>query len=207
MRSKSSTFLKHNSDSIDFNYISNIYNPIRRNPVNPKVYRSYDITNQNPIENQRREMKSACFKRYNTTTQISNLPGCIKRNSSEINDDQKPIVVPDNQSHHFKQYRDYRTNIDCLPGCPKNPPQKADMKRDRIKRLEHLVTDIFNVNTNSNMPTEASITTINTHGNTFNVSSRKRENYNKIFADSIEAEYKPCIRRTTARNKSQIQII
>lgn len=206
MRSKSSTHLKYNSDSKEFNYISNISNPMRRNPVNPKVYRSYDITNTNKPESQRREIKSVCFKKYDTTSQISNLPGCIKRNTNEINDDKKPIVIPDNQSHHFKRFRDHRTNVYCLPGCTKNPPKT--MQRNKLLKHEHLDTDIFNVKSNTNMPpTESSIKTINANGNTFNVSSCRKENYNKIFGSTSETEFKPSIRRATIRNRSQIQII
>ena len=89
------------------------YNPITNN--NPKIDGFYE-----DINSKRRQHADTQFSRYKTTTQIYNLPGGIKRNINEINDDKKlydtkPFYKLEHPSYSIKVYDDYKSNVSCLP--------------------------------------------------------------------------------------------
>ncbi len=56
------------------------------------------------------------FKKYESTSQIASLPGCVKRASDDILDDKKYINRSSNKSFCAKVVRDYKSNVACLPG-------------------------------------------------------------------------------------------
>jgi len=80
------------------------------------------------------------------TTQIVNLPGGIKRNVKEIKDDEKSGIKKLNHSNYSKLIKDFKSNIECLPG---KMVHGKDYEKNRVcsaKRFE--TNDIFNKNNN-----------------------------------------------------------
>ena len=68
----------------------------------------------------KRQLKNGLFTHYKTTTQIVNLPGGVKRNQSDINDDKtmmeiKPKGKLIHPSFSLKVEGDFKSNISCLP--------------------------------------------------------------------------------------------
>lgn len=217
MRCKSSSRIQYNKESDAFNYISNIPVRPRNKKTNPKVYKSFDLSDSAKPEPYRRSIKETTYKKYDTTSQISNLPGCIKRNQNEINDDKKPRIISDSESHNLKMYRDYRSNISCLPGCQKNEYKDNPHIRNSIQR--YVENDIFNTKPMSAIPTQSNVqsTSLTTNynklnQNSFNTSNSKRGSYNTIFGDynSNSNNYNQQsagIKRFNMKNRSQVQIL
>ena len=68
----------------------------------------------------KRQLKNGLFTHYKTTTQIVNLPGGIKRNQNDINDDKsmmeiKPKIKLIHPSFSLKVEGDFKSNVSCLP--------------------------------------------------------------------------------------------
>jgi hypothetical protein len=67
------------------------------------------------------------------------LPGGIKRESSQINDDTKPIMR-NNYAFTAKMAKDYNSNVSCLPCRLENNPVPRAFSPSR----NYQKTDIFN---------------------------------------------------------------
>lgn len=206
-RNRSSACLRCNQNSKEFGIISNV--PLKRNAkptINPTFYSSYNITepSMSTVEN-KRLLKPAYFKKYDNTTQISYLPGAVKRGSTEIKDDIKSNNYPRENTYSFKEkvFREHNTNIACLPGCKVN---KEERKVNLVapNDIKYRANDIFNVDNARNYN--------NDFNNTFNVSHKKRFNGSRKLYGASDMnncylnEYQGGIRRGY-KNVSQIQII
>ena len=170
---------------------------MNRKPCNPKVYQSFELTDSAKPEPYHRMIKPALFKKYDNTSQISYLPGAIKRDQNEINDNYcNNPTTKTTESFNTKLYRDYRSNVACLPGSVINETRNQNyLCQPNIKKNES--HDIFNINNYST----------DTKANTFR---RKYENTNRIFGDSNSyVNYdRPStgIRRYQNKNRSQFEL-
>ena len=109
--------LNNNKNNLERNYLNKNDNQFlneRQNQIlNSKLYQKKMITllNYNNNFGERRHFKEINnYNDYITTTQITTLPGGVKRNKYEIKDDyyfQKPY----NYSRLFKSVYDYNSNI------------------------------------------------------------------------------------------------
>ena len=104
------------------------------------------------------------FNKYDRTTQITSLPGGIKRQHHDIRDDSKPIIVKNHHAHKMKVNLDYNSNVSCLPG--KNVNRTQEDKTYNQESRKHLVSDIFNTNHQT------------TNYNSFNISNKTKDNRN-----------------------------
>lgn len=211
MRSKSLSRIHYNNVSDSFNYMSNVPVPTpvrkRNNLISQRIYQSFDLSDSAKPEPYRRTIKETSYTKYETTSQI-NLPGCVKRNQNEINDDSKPRIIPESESHNMKLIRDYRSNISCLPGCQKNDYQDIPHVRSIANRYAE--NDIFNTKPNSTIPKQSDCHRPNQ--NSFNSSYTKTANYNTIMGDyssnrNNHNEQQTGIKRFNMKNRSQIQIL
>ena len=143
------------------------------------------------------------FTKYENTSQISNLPGGIKRNACEIKDNYNPLRTNYCTSESFstKLYRDYNSNISCLPGRNKNEQRGENPTLVAQNMRKYMSNDIFNVNMNKINPTNT---------NNFNVDNTRRENFARTFGESKSyLNYnRPTtgVRRNEMKNRSQIQL-
>jgi len=110
------------------------------------------------------------FKKYDSTTQIVNLPGGFKRCQNDINDDKKPVIVKSNQSFSSKVVRDFNSNISCLPGNMINTEPSQKQRPVSSRRYEN--NDIFN-----RQPVNTSYTN-NNYGISYNSNNNNNYNYN-----------------------------
>ena len=143
-RRPNSSYYKSTYDNSNYhsNYDNN-NNPISYN--NPSFDGFYEDLNS-----KRRQHADTQFSRYKTTTQIYNLPGGIKRNINEINDDKKlletkPIYKLEHPSYSIKVYDDYKSNVSCLPNTLTKYNEKNVYNNKYInsyKKFEN--NDIFN---------------------------------------------------------------
>ena len=102
----------------------------------------------------KRQIKNSLFNHYKTTTQIINLPGGIKRNQKEINDDKstmdiKPKTKLNYPSFSLKIKEDFKSNVSCLPNTmtkyyeipkkikPPNPKRYANNDIFLRKNMNH----------------------------------------------------------------------
>ncbi len=69
----------------------------------------------------------------------------MKRNDNEINDDGKPKIGKNNESYNTKIFRDYNSNVSCLPGSMVKQPQINDIPISN-KARKNQTSDIFNTN-------------------------------------------------------------
>jgi len=70
-----------------------------------------------------RNIRNVEYKKYDNTTQITNLPGGIKRKDIEITDDKQKLLKKKDlslKSFGYKMDKDYKSNISCLPGTMVN---------------------------------------------------------------------------------------
>ena len=107
-KKRSSNFrLYRNNFSIDNNDLSE----------NLNVNYNYDFY-EDPYS-KKRQLKNGLFTHYKTTTQIVNLPGGVKRNKNDINDDKsiidKPKIKLMYPSFALKVEGDFKSNVSCLP--------------------------------------------------------------------------------------------
>lgn len=200
VRCKSSNHLRYNQESSGFAYISNVPNEQNRRPTNPRIYKSFVLTDSAKPEPYHRKLKPTDFKKYDTTTQIANLPGAIKRTSNEINDNYKPSVIPNQSESHLRRVnREYNSNIACLPGSKINEEKQRNYYVCPSK-IKYQSSDIFGCNENSK-------------DNTFNVFHKKRTVNSNVnaFADSNKHfDYnapRTGVRRSGMKNISQIQFV
>lgn len=143
------------------------------------------------------------FKKYDNTSQIKYLPGCIKREQTEINDNYNPNKNPalkQTESFNTKVSRDYRSNVACLPGSVINDERNRNyLYQPNQKKYES--QDIFNINYSN---------TARQPPNSFNVSHKKRfEQSDTKYNNSNPPINRPFtgIRRNEYKNRSQFQII
>lgn len=121
---------KFNKESKEFGYISSIdiFKPKKK--TNSKCYSSsvFDFTSK-PRKPDFMQKNRSTFTKYNVTTQIENLPGCVKRQKTDINDDDCSFKRSRSyQSFQTKTKYDHNTNISCLPGCKINPEKRTFRK-------------------------------------------------------------------------------
>lgn len=145
---------KITQNSKEFNYISNVYYNVKIRPISSNIKESYDFNHSNPNAplKDKRQNKSTPYTSYSTTSQIFNLPGCVKRNEKDVMDDIEEIKINNQRmrnrcSYKAKVQNDYYTNISCLPGCPLNP--KGENKRSGSNGMRNICkmneSDIFNL--------------------------------------------------------------
>ena len=196
---------RFNTDSSQFNYISDVNDTLpKRRPCNPKVYQSFQLSDQLKPAPYHRLIKPALFKKYDTTSQIKYLPGCIKRDNNEINDNinmSKKPTEKRRESYQSKVQHDYRSNVACLPGSAINEMKiEPKSKRTSVKNTSH---DIVNINAYDSATTP----------NTFNTSQRRKyaNTTKNLFGESNSSiNYtKPTtgIRISENRNRSQFEFI
>ena len=141
---------RFNTDSSQFNYISDVNDTLpKRRPCNPKVYQSFQLSDQLKPAPYHRLIQPALFKKYDTTSQIKYLPGCIKRDNNEINDNinmSKKPTEKRRESYQSKVQHDYRSNVACLPGSAINEmkiepkSKRTSVKNTRISSLRWLIS-------------------------------------------------------------------
>ena len=166
----------------------------KRRCADPKVYKSFSFekiynnnnkdscssnSNNNYINEYvyRPSTRSGEYSSYGKTTQIVNLPGGVKRNASDINDDGdvskiKAINKWDKPSYNTKVCKDYKSNVECLPGTGTimvGIDRDNNTKRRTISNKKYDCNDIFNVKYDYNK----------SNGKTFKQFCGKRMNMNK----------------------------
>ena len=145
-----------NKESKQFSLISKINYNIKPKPISPTFKESHDFTNEcygsnsssSRIERRTRN-KCTPFITYSTTTQIVNLPGCIKRNVDDIKDDTttrsckvkcKKIEYSYGRNNKCKRV----SNIDCLNGSYYNGCKtEENKKRNTSCNSNRSMSDIF----------------------------------------------------------------
>ena len=125
--------------------------PSKKRASNFRLYRNnFSIDNNDLSENlnvnynydfyedpysKKRQLKNGLFTHYKTTTQIVNLPGGVKRNKNDINDDKsiidKPKIKLMYPSFALKVEGDFKSNVSCLPNSmTKNYNNKNNNKNE-----------------------------------------------------------------------------
>ena len=178
----------------------------KKRAPNQNNYNSFSINNvssnaNNSNDNFRRSTKACVYSRYNKTTQIINLPGGVKRNLNEINDDKRhyekrPLIRWDKPtSYSTKIFKDYKSNVACLPGSGTiNVPDKEQRRPISTRRFQ--TNDIFNteVSERQNDPLLYS-------GKKINISKRSNnESTTDIYQNRFQGIKK------SYKNYSQIQL-
>jgi len=170
-----------------------------RKAPNKKVYKSSVLTEGADDGNRSRKViGEGEFNVYNKTTQIVTLPGGVKRNSSEINDDNRNYEK-NQESYNVKLRKDYSSKIACLPSTLKNDEPivfRTKGAQNHSKRENtHNIFSTYNTvtTTNNSNYTQAYTYTSNNvitghyssnKENTFNVSNKRCEKDRKIFGTS-----------------------
>lgn len=133
-------------------------------------YNSFSFKDPPTNDTFRKGTKTTVFSRYNKTTQIINLPGGVKRNLNDINDDKqridnRPCIRWDKPtSYTTKIFNDYKSSVVCLPGSGTvSVPEKQPTKPISTRRFQ--TNDIFN--------------TAESNNRTFRAFSGKKINNNK----------------------------
>jgi hypothetical protein len=187
--------------------------------TNPKVYRSFSFekiynpnTNENNNDNYneyayRPSTRPAQFSSYNKTTQIVNLPGGVKRNINDINDDgdiknMRSLQKWDKPSHNTKIYKDYKSNVACLPGTGTITVLDKPVTKRAINQRRYDSNDIFNTRYNSNNNNDYTGKTFKQYsGKRINMSKRSNnESNNDIYQNRFQGIKK------NYKNYSQIQL-
>ena len=156
----------------------------KRRCADPKMYKSFSFeqiyNNNDNSDNHvneyvyRPSTRSGQYSSYGKTTQIVNLPGGVKRNANDINDEGdvskiKAINKWDKPSYNTKVCKDYKSNVECLPGTGTVVVVDRDTKRRTISHKKYDCNDIFNVKYDYNK----------SNGKTFKQFCGKRMNMNK----------------------------
>ena len=136
----------------------------KRRCANPNVYKSFSfekIYNNSQAAAKdsgsineyvyKPSTKAGQYSSYGKTTQIVHLPGGVKRNVKDINDDGdisklRAINKWDKPSYNTKVCKDYKSNVECLPGTGTVVVMNRDAKRRTISHKRYDCSDIFNVN-------------------------------------------------------------
>lgn len=201
----SSNSMRMNQESSNFNYISNVSNYPLRRPTDPRIYRSFVFSESNKPEPYHRVLMSTEYKKYDNTSQITNLPGAVKRVDSEINDNYKPNIIPDKSESHLRRItRDYNSNIACLPGSKINEEKQRNYYVCPMK-IKYECNNIFG-------KTEKDIKNNNENTKNTNYIFHKKQSFkSNAFADSkSHFDYNAPttgVRRSGIKNFSQIQLI
>ena len=84
---------KFNKESKGFGFISNIELDVPKKKTNPRCFESQVFNyKKNPKKPDfLMKKKRTPYQKYSTTSQIVNLPGCVKRKTTEISDDSREI--------------------------------------------------------------------------------------------------------------------
>ena len=172
------------------NFQNNKIFPSKKRCINFKYYRNNFSINDSDISinynndfyedpySKKRQLKNGLFTYYKTTTQIINLPGGIKRNLKEINDDKSMMEIqPKNKlihpSFNLKVQEDFKSNVSCLPNSMTKyyePPKKVIPSNPR----RFINNDIFLRNNNN--------------FNYFNNSYSTGKKFNKIKRNNSECK-------------------
>lgn len=190
-KSNTNTF-QFNRESPEFNYISNVNLKVPTKQSNPRLFSSSCFDKGDKDLPQTRTLyKPTLLEKYTKTTQIYSLPGGVKRNENEINDNSIQCRSfcgnKSKESYRHKLLNDYNSNVACLPGCEINPIIIRMRKFNGKKNQEN---NIFN-NTTTN---SSSI------DNSFNISHKKkinldtRLNSSSFFGKSVTQRNTPQIR-------------
>ena len=191
-RKKTTNNPTFNKESNQFSLISKVDYHIKPKPLSPTHRESYDFANKNGnnFTSLKRSNKITPYGNYSMTTQIVNLPGCIKRDYGEIKDDQttlhkfRPFSVEfangslsTRESCNNKMKNDYLSNVDCLPGSKHNAIYKAEVPLRRQFNNKSQ-SDIFHLKVQKNKEERQNI-----NGDLlFNVSHKR------IYPDKNNAE-------------------
>ena len=144
----SPTTYRFNTESSEFNYISNVDNTLPRKKSNPRLYKSSCFDFYSPIASTRRVAKPTLLDKYTKTTQIMNLPGGVKRSTEDINDDEKRIRSMSGntmrESYQKRVINDHNSNVACLPGCTINTVSSRGRRFNGKKNEEHNIFCIGN---------------------------------------------------------------
>ncbi|MCQ2816181.1 MAG: hypothetical protein MJ252_02835 [archaeon] len=138
--------MKFNTESNGFDLISKVEEKVKRSPTNPKVYKSNVGIDPNYIPpKQRRVRMPTQFDKYIRTSQITNLPGGVKRENTDINDNLSNNEEKKNNSEWFryKTVNDYQSNVACLPGSKINndTPRKFILRTSTRKYQSNQIFD------------------------------------------------------------------
>ena len=139
------------------NILSKTSNEGKNQIPNPKSYKSNNILANEHFHNydEKRYFKESSNYDYTTKTQITTLPGGVKRNKYEIKDDMY-FRKPYNESRLYKMVHDFNCNIDydknydpITQGYNVNcfPTKQRFFGSYKRGMKDH---DIFNTNYNSN---------------------------------------------------------
>lgn len=144
----SPTSYRFNTESNEFNYISNVDNKLPRKKSNPRLYKSSCFDFYSPCASSRRVLKPTLLDKYTKTTQIMNLPGGIKRNDDDINDDEKRIRSMSGntirESYRKRVINDHNSNVACLPGCKINTVRSRGRRYNGKKNEDNNIFCIGN---------------------------------------------------------------
>ena len=150
--------------STGLNFINSIPDKALRKRSHPKLYRSFELTDQAKAEPYQRAIRATEYTKYDTTSQISLLPGCVKRDDKEIQDNFNQRSR-NTESYNRKVIRDYKSQVACLPGSGMKEEQRVNhFKPTNRKRYES--HDIFLTTTGN----EDAVNTKDKSYNCFNIS-------------------------------------
>lgn len=181
-----------NKESPEFNYISNVNIKVPTKKSNPKLFSSSCFDKGDKDLPQTRTLyKPTLLEKYTKTTQIYSLPGGVKRNENEINDNGVQCKSfcgnKSKESYQHKLLNDYNSNVACLPGCEINP---IILRMRKFNGKKNEGNNIFN-NTTTDVPIA---------NNSFNISHKKKINLdthlnsNSFFGKSVTQRNTPQIR-------------
>lgn len=134
--------------------------------------------------------------KYGATTQIMSLPGGIKRVEKEIKDDENNGFRKLNHANCSKLIKDFKSNIDCLPGKMINGAENQKLRC--TSALKYTTNDIFNKKTKNNLVEKKSSIRIRSNLEPSqkvkkfveNTKSKRPENIKNAFKSQIEFSYK-----------------
>ena len=198
-----------NKESKHFSLISKINYNIKPKPISPTFKESHDFTNEcngSSYKEHRTRNRFTPFGNYSTTTQIVNLPGCIKRNVDDIKDDTtmrkckvKCRKVEYLCGNNNKQKCKRVSNIDCLNGsyyCSKTEESKR-----RNASSNRSMSDIFYLKPPCNKEHKG---IMKDKGLLFNVTHKK------IFPDKNNRESKvkeKVVKKNNKKNWSSVSFV
>ncbi|MCQ2820926.1 MAG: hypothetical protein MJ252_27015 [archaeon] len=142
-------FSRCNKESKPFSYISRVDNHLPLKKTNPRLYESHCFDHPGTEESKedyserQNTLRSTPFSDYSKTTQIYHLPGGVKRNQNEINDDKKERRLNKrSKSFQIKTEYDHKSNISCIPGCKLNPIRHIFRRYSGRKNINSAVRNV-----------------------------------------------------------------
>ena len=177
---------------------------MQRKTCDPRVFKSFSFANEFPEGPYHRiRAETGYYKKYNDESQIANLPGGLKRDENEINDNYYKIInqnqVPfTKESQQRKFLMDVHSNVDCLRGMSKI--DNSEIKSINPKKYES--NNIFSYDKNENTNNSCFNIThkkqyiLNNNNNYFNYNNNE-ENLDEVSVNRIKRKN---------RNESQFTI-